>query len=74
VRQKGILLSLVKAVDFVNKQHGTFTDSLVHSGAFKYFADVGHTSCDGTDFDKIGFDFGCDNSGQCCLAAARRPP
>jgi hypothetical protein len=74
VRQEGVLLRLVEAVDFVDEQDGGAARALVHARALDGFADVLDAGEHGRNGDEVGAEGLRSQPRQRGLAHARRPP
>jgi hypothetical protein len=73
--QQGILLSLVEAMDLIDKQKSTFAMSeTLQAGFFNDGANLLHSSEDGTERDKVRVGLGGDDLSQGSFPSARRRP
>jgi hypothetical protein len=74
VRQEGVLLGLVEAVNFVHEEQGGPTGALALGGAFDYLFDLGQAARDGRDFLKSRPGAAGNDAGEGGFAGAGRPP
>ena len=74
MRQKGVLLRLIKAVDFINKEYGTQAKIPILPGMLDDSLDVLLATGNGTELNKLGLHLASNNPRQRRLACTRWPP
>ena len=74
MRQKGILLRLIKAMNFINKEYGTQAKIPILPGMLDDSLDILLATGNGTELDKFSLHLASNNPRQCRLACARWPP
>ena len=74
MRQKRILLRLVKTVDFVNEQNRPEVQIPILPGVFNYPFDIFLATSHRRQLNKFSINFPSDDSRQRCLARPWRPP
>ena len=60
--EKGVLLSFVEAMDFVDEKNGANLEIPVEAGVFDDFFYVFFSAGDGGNFDEVGFPAGGDDA------------
>src|SRR6266699_3256131 len=75
MRKNGVLLCLVEAMNFVDKQNSALSGELPQSpGIFHHFSQVGYARRDSTEPDEVCMRLEGNYLSERGLAAARRPP
>ena len=74
MRQKSVLLRLVKAMDFIDKEHRTQAKIPILPGVLDDSLDILLATGDGTELDKLSLHLASNNPRQRRLACTRWSP